>query len=214
MSTISEALHAFVSRYLDNVHTCIPARFVSYDHNKSKSTVKPQMAKRYGENKLEYPQITDVPVLFPRSSNFSFTFPIKKNDPCLLIMSEKSIDDWMDNGKINIPLHDNENYSLSNAIAIPGIYPYNELEPPDNNNDVLLKFGNSEIRIKSNEINIKSDKIAFGGTQELLDLFDQTLDALIASVVPTSIGAQQLSKVTDTTISQIKSKLGQIKGGL
>lgn len=56
-------------------------------------------------------------------------------------------------------------------------------------------------------------KIAIGTSQaELLDLIDQTLTALLSSFVPTSIGPQQLSKVTDGTVLSIKQKLATIKG--
>ena len=58
-------------------------------------------------------------------------------------------------------------------------------------------------------------KIAIGTPQaELLDLIDQTLTALLSSVVPTSIGPQQLSKVTDGTVLSIQQKLATIKGTL
>lgn len=56
-------------------------------------------------------------------------------------------------------------------------------------------------------------KIAIGTPQaELLDLIDQTLTALLSSIVPTSIGPQQLSKVTDGTVLGIQQKLATIKG--
>lgn len=49
---------------------------------------------------------------------------------------------------------------------------------------------------------------------ELLDLFSQTLDAILQSVVPTALGPQVLSKVLDGTVLGIKTKLETIKGSL
>lgn len=58
-----------------------------------------------------------------------------------------------------------------------------------------------------------SGKVAIGtSSQELLDLVEQTLTALEQSTVPTQLGPQQLSKVTDGTVTTIKTNLGTIKG--
>lgn len=65
------------------------------------------------------------------------------------------------------------------------------------------------------DINMANGKIAIGKTgAELLDLIDQILTALISSVVPTPMGPQQLSEVTDGTVLLIKQKLALIKGSL
>lgn len=61
----------------------------------------------------------------------------------------------------------------------------------------------------------KTNKIVIGNNNvELLDLISQILDALMQSVVPTALGPQQLSKVTDTTVLQIQQKLNLLKGSI
>ena len=65
------------------------------------------------------------------------------------------------------------------------------------------------------DINMANGKIAIGNSNaELLDLMDQILTALITSTVPTSIGPQQLSEVTNQHVAMIKQKLALIKGSL
>jgi len=59
----------------------------------------------------------------------------------------------------------------------------------------------------------KTNKITIGNNSvELLDLISQLIDALITSIVPTAIGPQQLSKVTDLTIPKLQQKLSLLKG--
>lgn len=61
----------------------------------------------------------------------------------------------------------------------------------------------------------KDGKVALGkGANELLDLLTQTLTALEQSIVNTQLGPQQLSKVTDGTVTTIKTNLDAIKGSL
>ncbi len=65
------------------------------------------------------------------------------------------------------------------------------------------------------DIRMANGKIAMGNSSaELLDLLDQLLQALIVSVVPTPMGPQQLSEVTNKNIQLIKQKLATIKGTL
>lgn len=65
------------------------------------------------------------------------------------------------------------------------------------------------------DFKIKDGKFAIGKTNaELLDILNQVINALLQSVVPTPMGPQQLSKVTDGTVLQIQNTLSQIKGTL
>jgi hypothetical protein len=100
---------------------------------------------------------------------------------------------------------------------------FNQNEQPDgileNYPDTMILYNtdNGEyfsVNRATNETKLKlAGTIAIGTSQaELLDLIDQTLTALISSVVPTSIGPQQLSRVTDGTVLSIKNKLATIKG--
>jgi len=67
-------------------------------------------------------------------------------------------------------------------------------------------------------VNLSGGKVAIGsGAAELLDLCDQHLDALInnaSSIALTSVGPAQLSPVVVTSLTQIKTLLGLIKGSL
>lgn len=116
-----------------------------------------------------------------------------------------------DGGDIYCPVYEAKGYSqgdLPDGIATD--YP-----------DTMIMYSTDsgesyEVNRKKNTTKLKiAGKIAIGkGNAELLDLITQTLDALLTSVVPTSLGPQQLSKVTDGTILKIKTTLATITGKL
>lgn len=65
------------------------------------------------------PLCVDVPVLFQSGGGFTLTFPIKKNDECLIIFSSRCIDAWWQSGGIGVQaelrMHD-----LSDGFALVG----------------------------------------------------------------------------------------------
>jgi hypothetical protein len=69
---------------------------------------------------VNLPLCVDVPVAFPGGGDFFLTFPVKAGDECILMFSERAIDNWYDKGSTQSPseyrLHD-----LSDGIAIVGL---------------------------------------------------------------------------------------------
>ncbi len=207
--TLNKAIHSVVEYRLSNLHTCLPGRVEKYDPETQKADVKPLLKRKFKDNtEIELPVIVNVPVVFPRSGGGSLTFPVVKGDGVLLLFSERSLDRWLSAGGDVAP-DDRRKFDLSDAIAIPGLNPFtmNNLDP-DGVNATLI-FGDGKFVINPD------GKIALGNSnQELMDLIDRLIAALVASVVPTGIGPQVLSKVTDGTIPQIATDWDEIKGSL
>ncbi|TKU47850.1 translation initiation factor IF-2 [Citrobacter sp. wls757] len=67
----------------------------------------------------DYPQLVDVPVIFPRGGGVTLTFPVKPGDECLLIFSDRCIDFWWQNGGVQEAV-DPRQHDLSDAFAIVG----------------------------------------------------------------------------------------------
>ena len=108
-----------VQESLDGVHTCIPGEIVSFDAAKCTAIVKPKgKFKRPDGQKVDYPQIAQVPVHFQQSSSQEscICFPVKPGDGCLLLFSEQALDAWRSSGE-DFPDLKND---LTIAIAIMG----------------------------------------------------------------------------------------------
>lgn len=209
---------------LDNqklLNTCMPGIVQSYDTAKNTIVVKPSFKRKYKDGSLvDLPTLEDVPVAFPRANSAAITFPLKKGDVVLLIFSQRCLDQWKISGGTVAPnnarLHD-----ISDAIAIPGVYPSNDSVPIEptklavryKNSKVLLsENGDIEIVGKKGLIKVGKDgKITIGnGTIELLDLLDQLLTALGQLTVNTALGPSGPPNNL-ATFTQLQQKLAMIK---
>lgn len=134
---------------MENVHTIIPGKIESYSgHTTRKAVVKPliKLLRKDGDS-LEIPPIDNVPVIFPSSAGFQFLFPLKKNDGCLILFAETGIGGYLDGqGKIDVDADDISRFSLTDAICIPGLWPFSAvpkgiktIEFTDNNEIIFLE---------------------------------------------------------------------------
>lgn len=105
---------------IDMIHTALPAKVMTFNPDKCLATVKPYGKYTLSDGMtLEYPAITEVPVVFPFSASMEIgiAFPVKEGDDCLVILSEVELDEWRKGAKSEGPLR----FDLTNAIAIPGL---------------------------------------------------------------------------------------------
>lgn len=148
VTNLPDAIAASIRRHLGEIHTCLPARVESYDHKKQRASVQPQIKKKYRDGLVDdMPVIVDVPVIWPRSSNASLTFPVNKGDYVMLVFAERAIENFLTLGGLQEP-GDRRKFDLTDAIAVPGLYPFNVPSRSTNNEDVLLIYNNTSIRIK------------------------------------------------------------------
>jgi len=214
MTPISQIFSNSVWSILSNVHTSLPGIIVSFDPILNKASVQPALNKKFDTGEMTMPILENVPIIFPSSGNFSMTFPINVGDYVLLVFSERSLDLWKSVGGQVTP-NDPRKFSLSDAIAIPGLMPLTENSTNDNQ-DFVIKFADSEIRISPNgDIQIKTaSKVAVGNQLvELLDVVSKIL-GFIANPVGVNVPAVPfLGPLVDAAnASALKIQLDTIKG--
>lgn len=110
-----------ITNYMKDVHTALPGKIVSFDI--ALQTAKVQLLIRRifkGGNELDLPQLINVPVWQPRAGGYCITFPIKPDDECLVLFSERSLDKWFKFGDVQTPT-DFRMHSLSDAICLVGM---------------------------------------------------------------------------------------------
>lgn len=105
---------------LKGIHTAMPGEITSFDPGSGRATVKPngQYTSSSGK-RMAYPQISDVPVVFPvcQSAGAGIAFPVKAGDSCIIIVSEVELDEWRSGGESEGSLR----FDLTNAMAVPGL---------------------------------------------------------------------------------------------
>lgn len=161
-ATLPEVLKVSVQRALSEMHTCLPGKIESFDHKTQKASVLPLIKKKYRDGKAEsMPVIQNVPVVFPRCSKGSFTFPLEAGDGVLLVFSERSMERFLAQGGEQEP-GDTRKFDLTDAIAIPGLFPFSVESKTENNEDSLWIFNETKIRLKEDgniEIETPADLI-------------------------------------------------------
>jgi hypothetical protein len=145
---IIELLNTIISNKIAEMHICMPAKIISYDFTTRKASVQPSLNQKYSDNEiLVFPVIHNVPVMQPSSGGASVNFPVKPDDNVLLTFSEKSLEQWLQDGKQSTP-DDSRQNNLTDAVAHLGLNPFNVVSAAENNNDLLITYDGSKIKLK------------------------------------------------------------------
>lgn len=142
---------------MEELHTAIPGKFLSYDPDTGMAEVKPYGMFRAPTGKnMEYPVLTEVPVILPQCSSLGveIAFPIQAGDDCLLIISEQELDSWLYREESDAELH----FDLTSAIAIPGLSREKNSAMPE-----ACKSGSLVLKCGSNKISISKNGVAISG---------------------------------------------------
>ncbi|QGP52530.1 Mu-like prophage protein gp45 (plasmid) [Piscirickettsia salmonis] len=147
-NTLEQVLHAALESRLCDVHTSIPGRIASYDATTQKANIQPVIKKKLRDGRaFSMPVITDIPVMFPSAGGGLLSFPAKQGDTGLLFFCERSIDQWMTGNNDEAEPLWNHKHNYTDAVFIPGLYPYSKTLEADPVN-TELKFSDNQIILK------------------------------------------------------------------
>ena len=129
-SELSEVIRLAMDGSNAKIRTAFPARITAFDADAGPTaSVQPAIQAAYWDADLEepvffeMPEITNCPVHYPAGGGFQITYPLEAGDDCLVLIAERSIDEWMATGNAsNIPRM-LRRFDLSDAIVIPGLRP-------------------------------------------------------------------------------------------
>ena len=176
-------LDAIDSKMLD-IHTAIPGIVVKFDAEKQLADIQPALKRKFSETQIEpLPVVTNVPVVYPRSSNSIIYFPLVKGDSVLLLFAERSIDRWISKGGIVDPA-DVRKHHLSDGICVPGLFPSNKAFSVSKKENLCIEFGDAILTLS------QSGKFKIGSkstpSAEVIDILSKTLQEL--SIAQTAAG--------------------------
>ena len=159
---LNSVINSHIENAISGIHTSFPAKIVDYDEKKQMGNFQPLIKKVFKDNSLlSMPIIHNVPIIFPSGGGGLLSFPIKEGDTMLLTCSERSIDAWLSSNGEETEPNDFHKFSLSDAIAIPGLYPFNKspsLNLTDSDkDDVTLSFNKGKISLKDDSIEITAE---------------------------------------------------------
>lgn len=202
--TLYDVIASHITEFASNLYTALPAKVTKYDADKQTVNAKPTLNILDIDGvELPYPELRDVPVIFPSGGGGLLSFPIKKDDNVLIVFSKNSIDLWKTGDGKELALDSNRHHSLSDGIAIAGLHTHkNHLKP--NPDDVELKFKDSRVTLKkSGDVEVETK----GG----IDVVAAS-DINITSESNVNIHSSGLTTVTSDTSVSITAPLVSING--
>lgn len=125
----TEVIRAAMSALSGGLSVCMPGTIIVYNPATQTADVQPLLNRAViGQDGTEdqevLPIIPSVPVILPRGGGYYISFPILTGDNVLLVFADKSLDSFMSSAG-NVPLDqvDLRQHHISDAVAIPGLYP-------------------------------------------------------------------------------------------
>lgn len=139
---------ALQQKIFSTLRVSMPGIIEEYDYKTRRSSVKIDMQELYEDgSKLDYPVITNVPVIIACSGGASMIMPIKRGDSCLILFTDRDIDSWLLGASGQAPkamrMHD-----INDAVVLMGLMPFGTLSAAKNNNDLLITYEDSKITLK------------------------------------------------------------------
>lgn len=152
--TLAEVVNVGLERLRKSIRVSMPGRIVDFDAAEQTATVKPLLydvteSEDGTEGSVSVDVIHRVPIHVAGGGGYASTFPIAKDDECLIVFGDRSLDNWFAKGGDQDPV-DRRRHDLSDAIAIVGIR---------SNPSKLTDYDTSRAVVGN-----KGPRIAFDGT--------------------------------------------------
>ena len=154
-----------LDRALSRINTCIPGIIRSFDSSNQTVTVSPAIKMKVTidnvQTFLDLPPLIEVPLVFPNiaSLGFAITFPVSVGDSCLIVFSQRAIDNWHERDGVQPPEEGagSRHHDLTDAFAIlaPVALPNAFDGWEENGIQIRNRDKSSLITLKEDSIEIK-----------------------------------------------------------
>lgn len=157
------------------IHTAMPGEITAFDAATQTATVQLCLQREILDTTEPITELRQVPVMLTGGGGFYLTFPLTAGTPCLVVFSERGIDNWVNDAGCQ-PQFLRRTHDLSDAICIPGLRSPSQALAGYNATDVTLRTedGTSRLRITPDgrfELT--------NGAEEVLTIMDELIQAVI-----------------------------------
>jgi len=148
---LSEVLTDAINHSLGSVYTMLPGVVESYDYRLQKAVVRVSINKviRKGET-ISPPKIFEVPVVWPHTKNAIIHLPLASGDRVMVVFSCRSLELWLNSRRRQSDPGDFRKFDMSDAVAIPGLFPFSLAADVENGDDLLIQHRRATVRLKAN----------------------------------------------------------------
>lgn len=178
------------------IHVSLPCIVQSYDSDTQTVEAQPSIRERVIEPNgaitfRDYPLLINVPVVFPRTSEYQIYMPIRNGDECLVVFSDLAIDNWWLHGNVQNPI-EQRRHDLSDGFAIFGVINQAKLHPEDEDEEPYKPDPN-----KLSMVNLVH------GTGVTFGVSDGALQAWVARTIKTPEGEKTVYSLESVGFTQL-----------
>lgn len=152
MTELVALLRAATGEFARSLNTCLPGTVTSYDAASQRASVQPMIRLTQPDGREEQmPVLNAVPVIWPRSGGAHMTMPVKPGDGCLLVFSQRSLDEYKSTGQNNL-VQDPRMFDMTDAVAFMGFVSFSG--GGGSSDAIEIKLGGSTILVKEDGVEI------------------------------------------------------------
>lgn len=199
-------------RLAGQLRVCMPGNIVSFDAATQRCVAQPGIKMktviRGVASYLDLPEVQNVPIVVPyaQGAGLLLSLPIQSGDPCLLLFSDRALDNYLQTGAAEIPGTATDAdvtaprvHHLTDAICIPGMIA---------NNVVVSDWSTENIELRDKE---RKNYISLGPNG--IEISDGTATwsmsgGAINIVAPGGTTTTSPTNTTEGTISATELKQG------
>ena len=159
-----------------NVHTAFPGVVVSYNAKTRRADIQPSLRRKLPNGEfIDFPIITEVPIMFFGSKKYAIHVPFEKGDEVFVIVCERSTDKWRDNGGAGIEDGDPRRFNLMDSIAIPGLQAVDFIPVEEDGLNIVHKSeSNGEL---ISHVQMDDDHVEVKHKKSFIDMKDNIVEA-------------------------------------
>ncbi len=151
---------------------------------------------------VDFPLLVDVPVMIVSGSAGGIRVPTSEGDDCLVLFSDRDIDNWFESGGTNIP-NTTRVHSLADGLAIVGFRSLASAISNYDNSSTQLNYGSTRVKL-TNKVLIENSK---NDLKTLLNSLISAVENIATFGSPTN---HVLTPASVTALEQVKTSIAEV----
>lgn len=185
-----------------SLNCCKIGKIQSFDSEKQTATIVINSKKTvfrknpddsYSAKYIDYPVLTDCPVVVLKGGGVSLRMPIAEGDSCLLLFNDRDIDNWYASGQ-KLPNASPRMHSISDGFALVGIQSLAESLGGYEDGKAILGDNQTSFKIGGGKVTIENDT---KNLYTILNTLITTIQAITVAATPIDNAAAFTPIATD-----------------